>query len=70
MNRIEQERLEEIVIKAHYVAMEIRDICASSGIAPPELSLAAAHWLKQWALAFGERLRTLRIGTDGPNDGL
>ncbi len=56
----EIELLEEIVIKALYLSMEIRDACATSDVAPPEASLAASEVLRGWALRFSESLRARR----------
>jgi hypothetical protein len=50
------ETLQEIIIRAHYLAMELRDVCAVSGVGASALSVAAAHMLKNWALSFSRDL--------------
>lgn len=62
--RRETEQLQEIIIKAHYLAMELRYICAGSGIGAPALSLGAADMLKQWACAFAADLAAARSGPE------
>ncbi len=57
----EIEQMQEIVIRAHYLALELRDICAPSGLADPLMSRSVSDLLRQWALLFGAELR--RAGT-------
>ncbi len=52
----EIEQLQDIIIRAHYLSMELRDICATSQVGPRDMSLAAGHMLKSWARAFAEDL--------------
>ncbi len=52
----EAEQLQEIIIRAHYLSMELRDICASSKVGSGQLSLSASQMLKCWALAFSQEL--------------
>jgi hypothetical protein len=61
----EIEQLQEVVIRAHYLALELRDMCAPAGVAPREMSLAVADMVKSWALAFGEGLRRIETDTRG-----
>lgn len=59
--RLEQRQIEqfkEIIIRAHYLSMEIRDLCAPSAVAPAEMSLGASRVLKAWALGFSQALET------------
>jgi hypothetical protein len=60
--RRKTEQLQEIVIRAHYLSMELRDICAATSFAPPEMSLAAGAMLKNWALAFGRAVEAAEAG--------
>jgi hypothetical protein len=55
----EIEQMQEIVIRAHYLAMELRDICATSGVARADMSFAVSSILKSWALSFGGSLRVI-----------
>jgi hypothetical protein len=48
--------LQDIIIRAHYLSMELRDICAVSKVSSRHMCLAASHMLKSWALAFAEEL--------------
>jgi hypothetical protein len=52
------EQFKEIIIRAHYLSMEIRDLCAPSAVAPIEISLGASRVLRAWALAFSQALET------------
>lgn len=52
----ELEQLQDIIIRAHYLSMELRDICAVSKVGSSQMCLAAGHMLKNWALAFAEDL--------------
>lgn len=60
------EQLQDIIIRAHYLSMELRDICAASGVAPRDMSLAASHMLKSWALAFAGGLERATNPPDSP----
>jgi hypothetical protein len=64
INRRQAEQMREIVIRAHYLSMELRDICAVSGVAPPQISLAARQMLKSWALAFAQELERASAPSD------
>lgn len=46
LRRREIEQLQDIIIRAHYLAMELRDICAESNVGSRHLSLSAGHMLK------------------------
>ena len=50
------EQLEEIIIRAHYLSMELRDMCAPSGVGQIAMSEMAGLMLKGWALAFSQQL--------------
>ncbi len=52
----EIERLQDIIIRAHYVASELRDVCAGSKVGSRHLCLAVGHMLKGWALSYTEEL--------------
>ena len=56
----EIEQIQEIIIRAHYLSLELRDICAVSGIGSRHMSLAASHMLKAWAVAFSNELEIVR----------
>lgn len=64
LNRRQVEQMREIIIRAHYLSMELRDICAVSGVAPPHISLAAGQMLKNWALAFARELEPAAAASD------
>ncbi len=53
----EAEQLQEIVIRAHYLALELRDVCAAAGVADPEMSRMTGRVLKNWALTFSAKLK-------------
>lgn len=69
LGRRDIEQLQEIVIRAHYLALELREMCAPSGVAEPELSRQVGVMLQRWAIAFGgaiERIEpTVRRGRRG-----
>ncbi len=56
LSRREIEQLQEIVIRAHYLALEIRQLCAASGLGAPELSQQVGLMLQRWALEFGKQI--------------
>ncbi len=60
------EQLQDIIIRAHYLSMEMRDICAASAPASRTMCLAAAHMLKCWALGYSRELVRTATRTDSP----
>jgi hypothetical protein len=58
------ETLQEIVIRAHYLSLELRDLCAPSGVAPPEMSAGMARMLRGWAIAFTRALERAEMAGD------
>lgn len=56
LSQREVEQLQDIIIRAHYVATELRDICAVSHVGSRHLCLAVSHMVKSWALSFAEEL--------------
>jgi hypothetical protein len=51
------DELETIIIRAHFLSMDIRDVCAQIDIAPPEMSLTVSSLLKSWAVSYAAALR-------------
>ncbi|MGL4440133.1 MAG: hypothetical protein ACRCUE_12770 [Bosea sp. (in: a-proteobacteria)] len=66
INQRDIEQLQDIIIRAHYLSMELRDICAISNVGARHMSLAAGHMLKSWALAFAEELEQTINPPDSP----
>lgn len=52
----EIDQLQDIIIRAHYLSMELRDICAEADIGSRHMCLFAGDVLKRWALAFAQEL--------------
>ncbi len=52
----EIEVLREIISRAHYLALQLRDVCAVSGVGASAFSVAAAYMLKNWAIRFSQEL--------------
>ncbi len=68
LDRRQIETLQEIVIRAHYLSLELRDLCAPSGLAPAQMSISTAHMLRNWAIAFSRAIEAAepRLG-DAPD---
>lgn len=49
----------DIVIRAHYLAHELGDTCASSTLASARMALSLSEVLSCWAGMFGEELEAL-----------
>lgn len=62
----EIEQLQDIIIRAHYLSMELRDICAVSDVGSRHMSLVAGRMLKSWALAFAQELERVTNPPDSP----
>jgi hypothetical protein len=52
-------QLWDVVIKAHYLAYELGDPCARSGLAAARMALSLSEVLSNWATLFGEELEAL-----------
>jgi hypothetical protein len=52
-------QLWDVVIRAHYLAHELGDPCARSGLAAARMALALSEVLSSWATIFGEELEDL-----------
>lgn len=49
----------DVVIRAHYLAHELGNPCASSGLAAARMALSLSEVLSSWATIFGEELEKL-----------
>lgn len=47
--------LDQLVIRAHYLALDLRVAALEADIADPTLTLLAADFLRYWAVATGDR---------------
>lgn len=52
-------QLWDVVIRAHYLAHELGDPCARSGLAAARMALSLSEVLSAWAGMFGEELEAL-----------
>ena len=62
----EIEALQEIISRAHDMAMQLRDVCAVSGVGASAFSIAAALMLKNWAIRFSQELDDASQQVPGP----
>jgi len=60
------EALQEIISRAHYLAMQLRDVGAVSGVGASAFSVAAAYMLKNWAIRFSQELEDATQQVPGP----
>ena len=58
-------QLWDVVIRAHFLAHELGDPCARSGLAAARMALALSEVLSNWATIFGEELEALEKRSDG-----
>ena len=56
LSHVELARLWDIVIRAHYLALELGDTCTKSGLANAQLALSLSRFLSGWATDFGLEL--------------
>jgi hypothetical protein len=49
-------QLWDIVVRAHYLALELGDSCAKSGLESARLALSLSEFLSGWATTFGLEL--------------
>lgn len=54
----------DIVIRAHYLAHELGDACASSSLNSARMALSLSEVLSCWARMFGEELEELEKRND------
>ena len=59
MTHKQMAELWDIVIRAHYLAHELGDACASSSLASARMALSLSEVLSCWARMFGEELEAL-----------
>ncbi len=62
----EIEAFQEIISRAHYLTIELRDVRAVSGVGASALSVAAAYMLKNWAIRFSQELEDSTRQVSGP----
>lgn len=58
-------QLWDVVIRAHFLAHELGDPCARSGLAAARMALALSEVLSNWATIFGEELEALEKRSEG-----
>jgi hypothetical protein len=70
IDRRQIETLQDIVIRAHYLSLELRDLCAPSGLAPAQMSVGVAQMLRNWAIAFSRAIEVAESrAADGASPG-
>jgi len=62
----EIEALQEVISRAHYLTIELRDVSAVSGVGAAALSVAAVYMLKNWAIRFSQELEDATRQVSGP----
>lgn len=62
----EIEALQEVISRAHYLTIELRDVRAVSGVGAAALSVAAVYMLKNWAIRFSQELEDATRQVSGP----
>ena len=56
LSHAELAQLWDIVIRAHYLALELGDACTKSGLTNARLALSLSEFLSGWASSFGLEL--------------